>query len=560
MNIITEIIGNKKYAGSINSDLKSRVILEESNKVIYENTLFDNISQSDQFRTEKNTSNIFRVYGTINPIMSVDVYQKTVPNDIKVNVYLNYIDLNLDNWSIVVLKSKPTVTQNASGSNFNMKGVKHINKKTTNGTTRFYLDLTNGLPAKTYYDNSNQNNSALYFPAGHNFSVGDKIKITSKNGAAIPTGVYTVTSTDYDRIYINYKGRSFSILGTNTSTTQTNTSVVSLNSITQTSTKIQSAADDEKKYVVKNLKFDNDNTADLLSQTRPPIFPFFDPEYYVAKVIEKEQLEYYVKVLEVIDVIDELDDCGFSTNNFNEKFKNYFLNRDLDISNYKNHLNEPLSEIYVGIIKNGSLDATITSNVESHFSNYIEFVSEGDGIEEITSIKSPGQKVKKGDTFFHSICEYSTEQLTETEITHFKHRFIHKNVLFYYNPFYYKQLKIRSSYIESGDNVYNLPSNAIYSRKDQKYIWRELFDIGVADENGNLLDYPFMNGGFYLYNNINFFLNSEKNATRKYALNINDINSLDGSQFTNDITDILNNDTKDPFKIKPFYQYTDKKC
>jgi len=69
----------------------------------------------------------------------------------------------------------------------------------------FNLDLKNGLPAKTYKSNIYTDNYGLYFPLGHNFLVGDRIKIDSLAQHKIPNGFYNVEIVDSDRIYINYQ-------------------------------------------------------------------------------------------------------------------------------------------------------------------------------------------------------------------------------------------------------------------------------------------------------------------------------------------------------------------
>lgn len=164
------------------------------------------------------------------------------------------------------------------------------------------------------------------------------------------------------------------------------------------------------------------------------------------------------------------------------------------------------------------------------------------------------QKPKIGDEYLISICEYSTENLQETDITHFEHRFIHNDVLFYYKPFNRVDLRLFSTYIETGENVTNIPTYSTYSKKKDNYIWRDLYDVGVANENGDVIDFPFLNNSFYSYTNISFFLNIEKNKTLKYRLNQNDLNNLgDVSNLINEfksLTDNLNltNTTEDPFK------------
>jgi hypothetical protein len=429
---------------------------------------------------------------------------------------------------------------------------------------------------------------------GHNFSIGDKIYVTSKNGYNIPTGMYKVMGVDGDKVFINTKPKSFYPLLNNSTataatamnaraTTPSNNTGTDSNhgGLLATTFKTKTITDFNNDKLlqsipVRNLLF-NSSDIQIFNENRPSIYPYVRSDYSVAKVIEKEQLEYYIKVLEVIDVVEELDDCGFSENNFNEAVMNYFINHDINIKDMVNNLGEPIYDFYLGVVKNGSPTATGYGNVESHFSRFIDFVKEGDGLEGVTNNATTlGKKLKKGDVLYHSLCEYTTEQLLEKEISYIHHKFIHKDVLFNYNPFYRKQIKLISSYIENGDNVYNIAAHAVYSRLDQRYVWRDLFDIGVADENGNMIDFPFMNGSFYVYTDINFFLKSEKNCTRKYVLNVNDVSSISGSKYSNYVSDILNdinlggNDTNGATgngsnsgnngSVLPYYQYTNLKC
>lgn len=583
MSSIEEIIGNKKYVGSNTTNLNTRILLEQPNKIIYENDLFDNVSQVTQFNTEKTSCNQFRFYGKLNPIMSLDTHKKSTSGDVKINLDLSIFEVNQNNWSIVLLKSKylPAFKPTANGgesTQISMKGVKFIERKDATGAVTFSLDLRKGLPAKTYYDRTNAVNACLYFPLGHNFFVDDKIYITSKNSYNVPTGFYKVVSVDIDKIYINVKPRSFyaqlftrDVSFSAMATAAVATPLAAFNTGTITSANNNRLVSSMN---VRNLMF---KTSDIqiFSTPRAKIFPYVMSEYSVAKVIEKEQLEYYIKTLEVIDIIDELDDCGFSNNNFNMVIKNFFLNHDVDISKMTDNLKEPISDLYIGVIKNGSMAAGTFGNVESHFARFIDFVGEGDGLEQVTdNAKQLGRKVKRGDVFYYGLCEYSTEQLIESDISLMSHKFIHKDVLFNYKPFYKKQLKLKSTYIENGDNVYNIAAHAVFSRLGQHYIWRDLLDIGVADENGNVIDFPFMNGAFYAYTDINFFVKSEKSSTRKYVLNTNDITSINGSVYGNYVADILNDiniDSADATDsgsnnnttgggVKPYYQYTDVRC
>jgi hypothetical protein len=562
MNTVSEIIGNKKYVGSINTNLNNRILLEQPNKIIYENNLFYNISQSTQFDVEKSSSTTFRLYGKIDGIFCFDAYNETTAGPQKINFEKSEFELNTKNWSIVILKSTTTPITNASGMIVNIKGLKTINNKSTSGTTNFYLDLTGGLPAKTYFNGINSKYVNLFFPLGHNFKIGDKVKINSKN-VYLPTNIYNVIEVSLNKITIDYPNNYRIIAQPQVQNTETS-AVVSLKTTINNGTNlggVLSAVDNDATYSVRNIKINQSDVHQITNKIRPKIYPFVEAEYNVAKVIEKEQLEYYIKSLEVIDVISEVDDCGFSLNGFNNQIKNWFSSVNLDYSNYKDHLNQPLSDLYVGIIKNGAVNSSY-SNVESHVAHYIEFVGEGDGIEMITDANKQGQTVKIGDRFLHSVCEYSTELLSETQIAYFKHRFIHKEVLFHYNPFYVTPIKLKSNYIESSDNISIIPDYAIYSRKEQKWIWREFYDVGISNEDGVMIDFPFTNGSFYVHTDIKFFVNAEKRLTKKYTLNVNDVTSKDGSQYITELTDVLDGFSLETNidKIKPFAKFTDKRC
>ena len=582
MSEIIEILGEKKFAGGANTSLSSRVILDESNKIRYENNLFFEISQQKQFTIEKESNSNFRMYGSINPILSLDVYESTYDGDRKINIDKRIFDLNLTNWSIVILKSKPIPTiKDANNTQLYSKGTKIIEKFSKNNLAiesakdfAVNIDFRNGIPARSFTSLKFQENYVLFFPLGHNFNKGDKIKINSKKLNTINSGMYEVVFIEGDRIFIDLKPK-IAMYNADMGTVDTDSAVaISLDSVQTNLANNGIIEKINEEQNVRGLTFSNVDNSNF-NRPRPKIQPFVDPDYYVTKVVEKEALEYYIKNLEVIEVIDELDDCSFSINNLQQQIKNFFLNHSLNTKNYINNKGEPLTNLYIGIIKNGSPNAQLFSNVESHFNFFIDFVSDGDGLEEITNnSKSFNKKVSIGDSFYYALCEHTTENLYETEISEISHRFIHKNVLFNYKPFYKINLKLKSEYIEdSGDNTINIPSYAVFSRSKQKYIWRDIYDIGAANEDGAFIDFPFTNGSFYSFNQINFFLVPEKKYARKYQLGANDITSL-GNQFTNEFADILdgldlnenNNNNEDENNnnnikgVKPYSKYKDVKC
>ena len=77
--------------------------------------------------------------------------------------------------------------------------------------------------------------------------------------------------------------------------------------------------------------------------------------------------------------------------------------------------------------------------------------------------------------------------------------------------YYYKAhnlIKIRnfSNFFDTGDaNTVDIPSYAFQS-PDGTYLWRTLLDIGFNETNVAPLDYPFLNGCHYMYDNYCFLL------------------------------------------------------
>jgi hypothetical protein len=79
---------------------------------------------------------------------------------------------------------------------------------------------------------------------------------------------------------------------------------------------------------------------------------------------------------------------------------------------------------------------------------------------------------------------------------------------YYYQPHYKMTLRVFSDYIEQGDKktIDNVPRYAFFSESNNSFIWRDLYDYGFIDADGLGVDYPFMNGRHYPYDNFIFRL------------------------------------------------------
>jgi len=159
--------------------------------------------------------------------------------------------------------------------------------------------------------------------------------------------------------------------------------------------------------------------------------------------------------------------------------------------------------------------------------------------------------------YYGDICEYSKLEVKETILQKVMHRFNTvdrettaikpisngtiggpRNEGYIYYP--HHQFKIRnfSSYIEQGDNsTAGIPEYA-EDLGDGRYIWRDLLPIGTNDGQEDSLDYPFVNGVHYLYDNLCFL------AKRQDPFNLFDL------QYRGDISDYFGDGITDNFTTK----------
>jgi hypothetical protein len=556
MSNIIEVLGEKKFFGGTNETLKSRVILEQPAMVRNEYNLFTNISQDDQYVKEKNENLKYKVYGTISPIISREVYYRSI----KINLNKKIFTFDKSNWSVVL--AIPVKFNGAKGKK--EYSIKYTSSSNTNKT--FNIDLSKGLPASIMTPNikMSEGRASFLLHFEHNFLIGDTVYINSGDTPKIPSGVYNITNVDGNKITIDFllSNASFIVAALERQTLPDMNNLAAVIPAAPTPTQ-----QNQYTNVIRNVQTkDNTTILNALKIPRPAPYDLINPRFFISKVVDNEVLEYYVKQLKIVNIADDLDQCGFSNNLFNNQLINYYFTDDLDISGLYDNKNEPITECYLGIIKNGSTITKPFNSVESNFNYLIDYTNPGEGIKTIAekSTSDVSDKPDLNNVLDYGICEYSSELLSETLISPIMHNFFHNDVIFKYRPFYEIKLRLKSTYIEDSTSNKFIPTYAVYSRKNDKFIWRDILDPGFSDDEGNLLDFPFLNGSRYTYQRLNFHVLSEKNKTKKYALNVNDITNIDSVNVTVDyirnVTDDLFGDNNDDVNNDSFKTYTDKKC
>jgi hypothetical protein len=228
------------------------------------------------------------------------------------------------------------------------------------------------------------------------------------------------------------------------------------------------------------------------------------------------------------------------------------------LSGITNNLGYTPTEVYVSIIfKNGNglfeyppkvgykfnfhdswIDKQFTGNTETNITT-----TSFTGRTGVTGFTS-GNTIPIGTTLTGAFVEYNRKELKERIISEAFHKFSHKlfysgnnrlfyhgqnnptfysgtsntnTVGYYYQPYYRVKLRELSPYIESSktNDLINLPENAVYDNDDKLWKWRDLYDHGFVDQEGNGTRFPYINNTHYVVNDINFYLRNEKSYTNK---------------------------------------------
>ena len=130
------------------------------------------------------------------------------------------------------------------------------------------------------------------------------------------------------------------------------------------------------------------------------------------------------------------------------------------------------------------------------------------------------ESLKSGDTINGNFCEWNDYEQKERVISEMYHKFtfntdifdisdndINDNSLgYYYKPNRPMRIRGFSDYIETAsvNNIANAPDYSYFSTTYNSLIWRDIYNYGFKDNDGNGVDFPFFNGKHYPYENYIF--------------------------------------------------------
>lgn len=232
----------------------------------------------------------------------------------------------------------------------------------------------------------------------------------------------------------------------------------------------------------------------------------------------------------------EIYKLSFSETIFTDDITQFIFNEDIDVSGMVDNLGRPLSELYLSVIKTDSngIFTNVSSGIEvAHIAelnssdsipslNNIPTIQRmhnaiGVGIP-ITSNPLEGNVLISDTDFYGDVVEYNTTTIQEVVLADVSHRFntINRETTtnsivsgprpegYFYKAHHLMRIRDFSSYIEEGTiTTAGMPDYRV-NVGDGRYLWRDLLDIGRTDIKTDVVNYPFVNGCHYLYQNFYF--------------------------------------------------------
>jgi len=508
---------------SVNTDTYLNLQFNGSERLLPPSELNRVIDLAAQFNKERQSCTFYRILGKINPLIS--------------NVLFNIT--GADSWETF---NKPIFLSDNLDNDTDLTYAESIKKhlKEIDGWYGYIDPILTGSGMCNFYDMEPKRERFSFLPDKNNL----KNELV-KNWELTVTYPYTSDKTHYmingGIIIINKRdvfvgGRQMTAIGL----------PIKHNFLIGSSVRITGTNFDGD-YDVKRLGLDDGAYKEYyFCIDIDPSMVTIDNDSRVKKVYKGFECEYYFRLFKKIktkssefieDDDYEIYKLAFSENIYVDPITQFIFNEDIDVSDLVDNLNRPLSELFLTIIKTDSnnIFTNITSGIEApdiseirnsisnpYFKNIpvIQLIHTVTSTTSVTASYTPLESnVSIGDNVFYGdVVEFNKTTLNETILATIAHRFntLNRETIgnttaqgprpegYFYTA--HHQMKIRdfSVYIEQGDkNTVDMPDYAL-DLGDGRYIWRDLLDIGTTDININTLNYPFVNGYHYLYQNYCF--------------------------------------------------------
>lgn len=545
--------GENRFAGASNTDSQINIDLQSQRKNIIEGDRSVLVNIEERFDIERQRSTKFRIAGKLTNIFDNTISGVTSYVPFRNSLY--YIDtLNtvtegslwkgypqydeftfyrtrgIDGHISFVNKSASTYNWTMYVSYANGKKEDQYMKHTVNfesGTSVNNFVVTDGVP---YYILNRQNagKNLITFNCGfkHNLKIGDWIYTKNEIGGKRYFEVYSLGDESYgnedtifsifnygfeDPLFGNYATGNFKRVGN-----------------------INNKDETTSEYYVRTHK--------ILSEVRNSDLTKMGFERNPFPI--KKQLEYSALTpnnIQRTSIKDGSLTVGFS------------FDEDIDINGLKDNLERPVTELFVTIVNKGYMgwfnnpyvngnDTGIQVGWDLNFKdNEIDDWWRMDNLNNRDNIPNSyydlngerfhyNSNLNKDDVIMGSVCEFNGYEQQETVLSDINHKISYNPQIFdnpsdnllpegyTYKPHYSVPLREYSDYIETGDRetVDLVPDYAFFSKNDNQWRWKDIYQYGFIDSNGNGLNNPFLNGCHYPFKEILFLLAPMKKNVNLY--------------------------------------------
>lgn len=543
------VLGSKRYASSVDTDIWIQTPLIGDRRNMVEGDRSITINLEEQFNEERTNSDVFRISGKIVNIINNSISGKTAYQPYRDNLYytnsISNATINNPYNPNVLWEGYPQFNEFSIIRNEGIVGhITYVPKSSTTYNWAVYLtyayssdteqimsftdqtyNTTNtfiasdGIPFTITNDKFN-GKRLIYFncATNHNLEVGEFVEITIPSntngfGGVNIFSVYSLGNGKYDSESNVFSIYNLKFLDSET----TNGKVGNFKRIKN----IQNSGETKSKYYVRLHKTLTDVTECKLNPAGFENNPF----------PTKFKLEYSALTPNNVERISVKD---------GSKTVTFTFNSDIKINGIKDNLNRPITELFTTIIQRGYMgyfnptppNSNIGLDVGWEFNflkNTIDPWWNHNSLNNKDNI-TVGNYIANNKTFNYNnllnvghilkgdFCEYNFIEQKEYVLSPMYHKYSYNPIYFLdnsdinypsgyvYTPHHKIQIRTFGNNImySQKENVDIVPKYAGYSKYEETFIWRDIYNYGYIDEDDNGVDYPFLNGAHYPFKDILF--------------------------------------------------------
>jgi hypothetical protein len=541
---------------STDTDTFIKLNLEGSRRLLPKNEINETVNSAEVFNKERQSSKKYRVLGTIKPLVSNVLFNMTS----NYNSNTDFSDSESYGWSIfndIKFRKDPIDDYNDdtgqySGLTYPQSYKKFLKEK--DGWFGFYnpdilltgnCDFYTMEPKKERFTFKPSSNKKWELTLTYPFSA-DTTHYLVVNGLKI-IGSQTVSIGGRDRVVFSTAVRHNLKQG----------DLVNITGLNPTSF--------DGRYRILRTGLDDGSMRDYYFSVDIDPTSINVTTAYFRRVLGGTQngfeSRYYLRLFKKITTVNtninngivedddyEIYQAAFSNTIFNDEVCQFVFNEDIDVGNIRDNLGRPISEMFLTIVKtrDNNFSTPIQAGLDCGLVNGIIVTNTQNPIPDVRQLRdgpvgltnyndspiplTPNVNFND-DIFYGDIVEYNDYELIENVLGVVGHRFntedrisdgiqlglgclINSNSAkciagprhegYFYYPHHRIKIRDFSTYIEQGNaNTIGIPDYAL-DLGDGRWLWRDLLDIGVNDGQEETLNYPFLNGAHYMYQNFCF--------------------------------------------------------